>query len=386
MKKVIICIGFTLLLVVTDFFPVRNCAKAYFLSEVPELNEPENMLSDEEFIKQTEEILIYSKNGEKVNFSIRVPKGWEREEIIESSSFGLSNKIVTDIAIFKSPPAYGFRSKITISAMLMDYEISAKSWVVNYLTSQGFAIEGIKEYGKNQAEVEYVKIGSDSPYRSRIMVMTEGLKVTIAEFMSPLQPYLDERAIQTKTVRSFRIYETGEKVKTSMKQYSFLDISQVSYPSSWEIRATPIQEIDTMSVSFFNLEKSDDPDKSDKMIGKISVEMFSSFVPGLKIQKKVEEIRDNEIESINMSIYNKLEEITSFNPDPYISSYKSEIFGIEAESKYVLRHEYWITLLEAQDYYYIVSMITPERQKRFDTWSENAEMYKLIIESIQPYK
>ena len=83
----------------------------------------------------------------------------------------------------------------------------------------------------------------------------------------------------------------------------------------------------------------------------------------------------------------KLLEKDLFNRDPSITMQKTEIYELNPDDKVNMRpYELLVSVMQSNDYYYILSMISPSRDHDFFGWAKNKEVAKIMIESMRRYK
>ncbi len=346
------------------------------IKKIPPLSQPE-LMSEQELIQRTRLVEMVPENSPELAFEIRIPKSWETSEDIGLRNFMLSKKVVGELMRYYSPPVLDKRSSLSVSAMEMDYKISAKHWLVHYLLINGFSIEGLKELEKNKVMAEYVELVRDEPYHVRVYAINYGKTVMLAQYYSPLETHELEKQLQASVINSFRVLSSQESEDIPKDIYSFLDLAEFEYPLTWELRPNPIRNIDRMAARLMNVLGEG------QLRGQISIHLISQAIPNLELEDEVQRITDEVLGAYNFQVGGRIDKIEDYKVDASIDKAVMEVYRLEYTERNI-GYEYWFTVLSHTDYYYyIVSMITPSRERKFYLWAKNSEVYKELVESVK---
>jgi hypothetical protein len=79
---------------------------------------------------------------------------------------------------------------------------------------------------------------------------------------------------------------------------------------------------------------------------------------------------------------NVIEKMT-YDVQPHIYFQKTEVYNTENINKKVAGQELWFGIFAEDNYYYLVTMLTPSREEDFYTWARNRESFEIIAEGLK---
>lgn len=369
-----------LLAIIYLFFTFTSESRANYLENLPELNYTTPDLTEEEFISRTKRLEIESPaKNDFIPFEIRVPLDWKAAGDNSLDDLRISNFIFGDIFRLYSPARYSLRSNISVSAKKMKYEIPAKFWFPHYVISQGYSLIGMTIENENRVSGSYILVEGDDSFLVRATAITKGIDVSLAEYYSPLHPEIQEISMMVKVLNSFLPLQKNDPQTTVKLAHEFLDISAFDYPVDWNLTPFRVINIERMRARLVKT------DNQNNLLGKIDVRLISTIIPQLEITDEIDKIKKRDLEEYRMKAVEEIGGIDNIKPNyPYIINLHSMAYKAEAISgKSPPPHEYWMLLLEAEDYYYLITMVTPARDYDFYRWAQNMEIIELVAESVR---
>ncbi len=321
---------------------------------------------------------------EALSYRFRLPKEWKRPEDSALTSYQISNKILGEIVRFYGPPVIDNRSFFSLQAINLEYQLTAQQWLLQFLLSNGFTIQGIKEYDKKRAEALFVKVIDSTTYVIRAIAQMNGKRVVMAQYFMPADNWEAEKQMQAQVMRTFDLtYPIKESVE-EMTKFHFLDIAEFQYPVSWEFRAGPVKSADRLSFELLNIQSEQKINwKNYKTLnGRIQVDILS-YDTADSIEGEIDNLKRG-LSKVNLAVGDKFESFDDFKFNNEVNPGPVDVYKAMDNQNSMLNYEYWVVPLEAGDYYYLVSLITPSRDDDFFIWARNTQAYALILSLIRP--
>ncbi len=375
--------------VVAALFPVfLACQSAAYGQELLKNNAPP--LQDAKLLPQAEfdaltTLYEDSPGGDKgLSYSLRLPKDWKKSEDVSMASFMVSDKILGEILRFFGPPVLDSRSSFSMQVISLEYIMTAQQWFLQYLLSNGFTIQGIKEIDEKRAEALYVKVDQGITYVIRAVAVINGKRIAMAQYQMPADNWETEKQMQAQVVDSFKLTHVLEEQSEEMRKYHFLDASVFQYPASWQLNAGSTSRGDRMGFEILNVasEEKKFRQNTKTLNGSIHVDIVS-YDFSESIESEVANLKE-ELSQRGLSLGEALEFPVVFKYDAAVKPGQVEVFKLIDAKNSLLGHEYWIIALDVGEYYYFISLITPSRDEDYFVWARNVEAYKLVIELFQP--
>ncbi|MCB9983120.1 MAG: hypothetical protein H6861_05545 [Rhodospirillales bacterium] len=352
-----------------------------FRKKMPEFE----LLSEEEFLSKTDELVNESFEDKALHFKMRTPNGWTDMTRGGLENVSISKKIMGEIVRFYGPPdLYSERSYLTVEAMGMDYYMTVEQWLMQYLLTSGHNVQGLTIHDDNYAEVLYVFIRDNISYVARAAVITNGKYVLYAQYVVPVERWHDEKVMQKMILDSFAPTVVVKDYIEKMETYPFLDLAELRYPESWKLKAMPIRTIDRLEVQLVNTYsvENDARRKTLRLDGQIVVTLVSIYDT---------ETLEDELEVFKEDLLKKgliMGEVIEARDDFILGDrfdfVDTQVYQAIPDEKRLIDHELWLTAMSAGDYYYFVSLFTPSRDEEYFKWARNVETYKLVVNEIRP--
>ena len=330
-------------------------------------------------------------DDEYSGFRVFVPKKWkEASESIIRNTLNEEGRIIGEVARYDSDPNDPARSTVTVMAEELKHNISAKSWLLNYLIDSGYVMEGLNEISWNRAEALGVIYNDDSiDYKDRVLALVNGKRVLIITYSSPLFLWDQEKSHQATVLKSFNVLKHAKSFQEEMMMYDITGYAQFQYPSKWNLGTLNQEDFDRPNVKLINLEDfGEDMDQD----GRKDEHQYSKGIINLQIV-----IYENTGTSITDEIENqkKVAENLSIKPGLKLDHNIDLVFpsntevnkldiyeGVSNENN--PNYEIWVAYMKNDEAYYFVTMLTPNRDSRYFAWTENKHAFESILSSFEP--
>jgi hypothetical protein len=349
-----------------------------------------NTLDDKTFLDSTTEYREKPYNDKFLEYSIRVPKDWRKSAQVWgmqgkaeekkkdfTGSVSLNRRVLGKVGRFFGPTRIGALSHIEISASVLDYEMTARNWFLSTILSSGYTIQGVEELSDRRVEAMYTLFEEDTSFIVRIVAEINGPRIVVVAFYTPESHWEEEKALQEKVLASFKLLNPEKGRIESTRTYAFLDLARFDYPISWKLLAPNIYSVDSMDVRLINEHEDGTLD------GEIEVHLISTELE-TTLAQEVEDVREDMKDS-GLEIGDLIETVDKYKFNDFLYYSRVEVYQAPASKKSKVKdHELWLAILAEDRYYYILTMLTPDRNLDFYNWARNSESFKVILESLRP--
>lgn len=267
-------------------------------------------------------------------------------------------------------------SSFDILSMQMTQDLTVKNWFLNYLLTKKYTILGLEVINPQRVEALFVYLDKGTTFYVRAAAIANGTRMILVSYQVPEAYWEKEKELQQKSLDSFRFLHAQPSSFGVKKTFGFMDVSKFVYPATWKLVAPNVFSMDAMRAK---LMYSADAVSLD---GEIDINLISTELDTTLI-KEVEAVR-NGLENRNIKIGDLLETKAGYEFDSSITFSRVEVYKIKKEGHTALGYEYWLAVMVENRYYYIVTMITPDREHDFYKWSHNSETFGEVIQSLMP--
>jgi hypothetical protein len=323
-----------------------------------------------------------------LRYSIRIPNDWEQEKDLEAdTSISLNDKIFGELARFYGPVrVMGYRSSVQVKAVELSHQLTAEQWFLQHLMANGYTIEGFEVLSENRVEALLVYVHRGISYVVRAAAEIKGKNVVLVEYILPIENWEEERNMQDFVVSSFSMREAVVGDVEALKVFQFLDIAEIKYPQSWQLRSTPIRSIDRMDMELLNL-SAYGLDLSSRynratMDGKIDVKLVSVYAVE-SLEQEIETLKA-ELKKSGLHLRTEIPTHETYKFHDLFEFGKVTAHKATDDSEKLLNYELWLSIMFSGDYYYFITLLTPSREDDFQVWSRNVETYKQVLEAAEP--
>lgn len=338
---------------------------------------PIEYIPEKEFNKATKLIESVPYEDEFLSFKVRLPEDWEASEEMpdkKTEDANLSRNIFGTVVRYISPPKNHLRSSFSIEALELTYEIGARNWFINHVLSNGLTLEQVGTESARQVEAIYVEVKGDITYIVRVKVIVNGPRMIIARYSVPQELYQAERVQQAQVIKSFELTNREERGVEKLEIFGFLDQSFFDFPASWTLNAPVVKSINRMKAMLYH----------NTVIGKLDGQINIYLT-----HKALGTTRAEEVAFYKEKFQIKDYQLGEYLESPEMEYHKDITFGITQAYKmtplvaHMMKYELWVTIMEGEEYYYIVSLLSPARTEEFYTWARNVEAYAILLKGIR---
>jgi len=331
----------------------------------------------EEFINSTKLIEEIPYDDQFLDYSIRLPKDFELSTSklrFNNQAENVSKKVLGVVSRYVGEPRGYVRSSFVLEALELTYEISARNWFVNYVIKNGLSLEEVGEGNDTSIEAIYIEIIKNVTYIVRIKAIKNGPRMIMARYYLPQELYEEQKAMQSQVINSFKLKNTESNEIESLQSYAFLDQSYIKFPNSWQLDAPYIRSIDRMEARIFRNVKGN------RLDGQIDI-YLSRKEPDKKRSSEIEYYKEKAIlEGYELGAFLETKELDHSEDIKFAIT---EVYQLKSKRQDLLNYEMWFTLLENKEYYYFVTMYTPEKEISFAPWARNTEAYKILLKNVK---
>ena len=186
--------------------------------------------------------------------------------------------------------------------------------------------------------------------------------------------------MQAQTVKSFDLVNHEKSGIEQYKTYGFLDQSYFDYPESWTLRGNFVKSIEKMRAYLYRGIDRDEDGKLSDPKGQIRIQLVSKLLE-TSLTDEIKKFRET-LEYPGYSL-GELIDTREYNYHGDIVKGRAEIYELEPQEATMQPYELVVSVAEGQDYYYLVSMLTPSRGLEYYEWARNMEAFRIVIESIR---
>lgn len=318
--------------------------------------------------------------------SIRIPKAWSKDPEIGQPPITLNNKIFTEIARFYSPFKDDTRSFLKIDLMEMEFNFSAEQFFLKYLLSFNYTMQGFRVIDRNSAESLYVVLDGDREYIVRSVMTINGRHVFLVQYYMPTEFWTDEKSQQASVMSSFKVPNKAEEFVEPMLPYRFLDVAEVQYPKSWELRSRTFRSLDRMDIDVLNISTKKEGETTARSVrlldGKVKLSLVSYFSTE-SLDQEIEKIK-TEFSDSGMLLGDKLDAPQDIGFNEQYEFTEVEIFQATDKNNINAKYEFWLAAMGFGEYYYFATLLTPSRDEDYFLWARNTESFKAMLASFKP--
>ncbi len=348
-----------------------------FENELPQYDS----LGKREFYESSEVFTKTPIGDDALAYRVVVPKDWKSGK---DFAFSLSTRVMTEIGAFTGPVKFNKASSyLTIEALGLDYQTTTREWFLREVLKNGYSVQGAKIFSPNHIEVLYVTLIRGETYIVRTALFINAGRLVRISYFLPQTSWKEERSLQNRVVASFSLMNALNNDYVDAQDYDFLDVASFSYPNSWQFKESNKKSLDSMSATLVNYDEV--RLKSGKRVsnGSMYVRLFSKYVVD-SVEKEIEKYIDEMISQgiVIQREYPDLEDNLRLAP----SMNKSYINRLDViDSRYPNREtELWLVGMEAGDYYYMATLLTPAEEKYFNLWTQNIKAFEFLLGSLKP--
>ncbi|MBI1301943.1 MAG: hypothetical protein GC137_09865 [Alphaproteobacteria bacterium] len=358
-----------------------NSITSRFLKPFPEVP----LMEEEEFLKQTKEVIKMPYGQDVLGFKVRIPNDWTESQQSGSGNFRLSEKLFLDLSTFYSKPSPLGRSKLKIEALNLDTNFTAEQWYLKFLLESGVTPAAFVVHDDKNVEALVIEQESDISYYVRLRVMINQSKVIVAKYYVPVPEIQVNAQMQQQVLMSFEFTKPLDYVHAEMTAHRFLDIAEIYLQEGWQVYQKPLRSSERIYAEALKLRRSDYTKSKDQKgqgvaridIGLIAATNNKTLLDEVKQFKK-------KIELNGVLVGEKIKEDYEFEYHKSMDFGLTEVYeGIDSSTNRP-QHEFWFTVMVGGNYYYVMMLLVPSRNEQFGVWAETTQQYKRIVKEFLP--
>lgn len=322
-------------------------------------------------------------------YRIKLPKDWIQVRSEGEAQTELNTKLLGDLAKYVSPPNPDIRSTFRIRATQMTYDMSTENWMLNYILSNGYALEGLTVVSDKRVEAQYVVLHNASANVVRAVAELSGPRIVLAEYSVPSEIMnQEERNKQIWSMVTFRLSNPDPAPVEKLETFSFLDISKFNFPKSWILNAPTIQSVERIEAAIINLRGRGDATllesgEKPKLDGRIDVSLVAKTLDS-PIPLEIKKIR-KDIELKNLFLGPVLETKKDWKVDPNVLNSWIEVYPVNGKEGKSAGYEMWVAIVELPEQHYYVRLLTLSREDDFFIWARNIKAFETVVETLRPH-
>ena len=335
-------------------------------------------IHDEATFKElTKEVRFMPPGKPELEFSIQAPKDWKMEAAREGGGTDLGQRLLGDLLVFESPILGVHRMYLRVQVVGVDHEIDARSWLQNYLLTNGYARdeEIPPSTSPYKASSYYTFVQDGQSTYAYIQVQFNGGTALLIRFEMPLKMKEYAAYIQKQAVDSFRFsFEQKVPVEKSTS-FTVADAAKFNYPQSWQVAGSDFKNLDSLMLHLVNKSKQD---TVQGYVGIMAMRRSSS----LNFIGATQQLRSYFMDTMNLS-FEKLE-----LSEPYPSAAdrfifkRHEIYTVQSRKEGQAPQELRLVALGDQNWYVFVFLVTLKQEDFHYTWARNVRSFEVMLASL----
>ena len=353
--------------------------------KIPPLNYDTKLTAEEYFMK-SDEYNIKPLDNPAFAFKVRLPSKWIPLDA-DLNKTEIDGDLFRQLAVYTSPPSFTGRSIFRVRSVGLNTLIGLDNWMISYMVDMGFAMEGMKIVNPYRVEAQYTVFINNQPMAVRAVAELSGPTIIIAEYLVPLENLETERDDQVWAMRGYGLVSPDTNLPVETRTYSFVDIAKFDFPTSWNLEAPTITNIDRMNASVINIKELHTRKYgSVETVLQLSARIDVTLVlrkDDTKIQDEIARI-NTELAAKGLKLTRLLGTVKNARYNEQIRDAKIEAYAVASDAMKLAPHEYWVAVLQTPSRYYIIRLLTIGQDENFKAWAQNTEVFLHVLETISP--
>jgi hypothetical protein len=359
------------------FLPCQVAAQTLNIDDIDDIA-PVDFLPEDVFLEQTELLEETPFGDESLAFSVQLPKGWASsiKLPIEMSNKEEGASLLGLVSRYVSPAKDYLRDVFSVEAVELKHNVPIKYWFTNYVLIHGYSLEAVTIHSNNKIEAIYVEVEGDNTSVVRILALSNGARMVLVRYRIPFDKYEEKKQIQAQVLRSFSLKTRQNDGAEEIRTHGFLSESYFDYLETWKLIPSKVASVDRMRAS---LVQGTDRNNLD---GQMGIFLTSTYE---KTSLK------NEVRLFKEKLDIPKYKLGRFIEVADIDYHKDMTFGVTEVYEMIptvstqVEYELWVSVMQNNDYYYIVSLLTPAREDNQYKWSRNVSAFKTVVQSMRRY-
>ena len=339
----------------------------------------ENIKDEAGFKKNTKMFADIPYNDTTMEYEIYLPSDWEDMSAsteIGDDSADLNQKLLGKIGNYQGPIIGPSRPAVSIFAVELQHEITAKDWIENYILNTGAALSAPpNSQSSKSANASYVSFSGLLASDIYTKTLIYGNIAILVQASIPLSQKEGLSFLQHRIVESFKLRTPKEGSIEPSKSFTITDALKFSYPDSWQVAYPDFKDSLRLSMQLQNR------NAADKIDGVIQF-MAVARGPETNIKLEIQRLKDQLASAYKLNI----KEMTSSTAAAVYSRFifaRQEVYAVGFSKDGPAEKELWLTALGDKDWYIFIYLITPSRANSLYTWARNTRAFDLIMQSLK---
>jgi hypothetical protein len=332
--------------------------------------------NDETFdaVKKTHEILPFERVELSVAFDL--PNDWQGEVFAEGKNYELSQKILGDIAIFKSPLIGTARGVVTIHALTLEHEISAGHWLKNYILANGFSPDGeLVEKSNTSASAYYINIEKGISMHTYIGAHISGNTMVLVRFVIPLDLKDYVTYLQKRIIDSFHLTYPKDSPIEQQKVFTMVDSIKFNYPESWLVVSPDFRDMNKLTVQLHN---KDSAGVAQGFIRIVAVRRNRST----DLDKEIQSLREYFKDTMKLQFQKMEFSGKSQAYDRFVFN-RAEKYLVNNPEKPDFVQRVNLVVLGDKEWYVLMFLLSPREEEDLYNSARNEQSFDVLVKSIK---
>ncbi len=319
-------------------------------------------------------------------YEVRLPDTWVQVRSEGESLTELSTKLLGDLSQYVSPPRPDIRSTFRLRAVKMEHLMAPENWMLNFILSNGYTLEGMTIRNARRVEAQYVVLKNASVSTVRAVAELSGSSIVLAEYSVPAELMEEDKDDQLWSMLTFRLTTPDKGPVEKLETFSFLDLAKFNFPKSWILNAPSIQSVERIDAAIINLRGKGDSTlleagEKPKLDGRIDVSLVAKSLES-PIPEEIKRIK-SDLESKGLFLGKKTENKT-WKTDPSVLKSWIEVYATTGKEGQSSGYEVWVAIIELPEQYYYVRLLTLSRTDDFYIWARNIKAFETVVTTLRP--
>lgn len=345
----------------------------------------ESKISQKEFIIKTQRLEEVPGDDGLLAYRVRLPSDWVKTAEKPDFDVDLNNRLLGEVTKYVSPPIGDVRALFVVRAIKMQYLISTRDWLLNYMLANGYSPRGFREVNPDRVEVEYVMVNNGLSYVVRSVARRNGDRIVLAEFLLPTTAEQVTREIQIWSMRTFRVLNPDNLPPVELSEYRLLDMGVFYYPSGWQAATVGERSPDAITTQLTKKDMFSEKEK--KKREKENLNKQDGTIRTYYLAKtKLPEGQDTGLSFDDLLTEKGMkrgEEIERIDLGQTPDNITLQRHKLDVGDNRFVDYEYWYAIRDTGSHIFVTTMITPAEGVDFLNWARNKATFELISSSLR---
>ena len=340
-------------------------------------------LSEQEFIEVSEEFSLILSENPKLEASIRLPRDWKERQSGKLSKEMSSGILQGTIAEFYGPSKFEGTPYLTVDIFQLEKIVSSYHLLKHYLVTGGYSVESFVPLDWFNARAVYYTYTDGNSYKVYSQTVLHGMDVVLVSLHAPVSIAKEMESLQARVIDSFELQGNVQKAQT-LRKYELFTIADFSFFNNWDLKAEDLANENRVVVNF-------ERQKQSQVFTRTQRDIVHSFID-LKLLKKsaVDTLaREFEVirkasENLGYELGDLIETDTKITPQPALKFLGLNGYKLEDTIGERVDNELWVSVLEGEEYYYLIILNTPSREAGYLRWAHDIATFRHLVKSIRP--